>query len=78
MQRSAMSIAEVKERISKMNVRQRHALQRHLADIELKSAEPKVGSVAWKREMARRIDEVKAGKGYTHTEVRTLIEKHCL
>ena len=67
-----MSIAEVKERIAKMNV-----LQRHLADIELKSEEPKVGSVAWKREMARRIDEVKAGKGYTHSEVRTLIAKHC-
>ncbi|GEM_PF-3335997 len=72
-----MSIAEVKERIAKMNVRQRHALQRHLADIELKTVEPKVGTAAWKREMARRVDEVKAGKGYTHTEVRALIEKHC-
>lgn len=72
-----MSIAEVKERIAKMNVRQRHAIQRHLADIELRAEAPKVGSAAWRREMARRIDEVKAGKGYTHTEVRALIGKYC-
>jgi hypothetical protein len=72
-----MSITEVKATISKMNIRQRGALQRHLADMDLRADEPRVGTAAWRREMARRIDEVRAGKGYTHAEVRTLIEKHC-
>ena len=36
---------------------------------------PKVGTVAWKREMARRIDEMKAGNFYTMDEVRALIDQ---
>jgi len=67
-----MSIAEVKERLSKMNVRQRRAIRSFLNDLE---TEPKVGTVAWKREMARRIDEAKAGNFYTLDEVRALIEQ---
>jgi hypothetical protein len=72
-----MSIAEVKASISKMTARQRGALQRHLIDLDLRSSEPASGTMAWRREMGRRIDEVRAGKGYTQAEVRTLIEKHC-
>lgn len=39
--------------------------------------EPRVGTAALLKEMARRIDEVNTGKKYNHTEVRTSIEKHC-
>jgi hypothetical protein len=67
-----MSIAEIKKRLSKMNVRQRRAIRTFLIDLE---TEPKVGTVAWKREMARRIDEMKAGNFYTMDEVRALIDQ---
>ena len=72
-----MSIAEIKASISKMTSRQRGALQRHLIDLDLRAGEPEAGTVAWRREMGRRIDEVRAGKGYTQAEVKALIEKHC-
>ncbi|MFA6288413.1 MAG: hypothetical protein WC661_13605 [Opitutaceae bacterium] len=67
-----MSVAEIKKRLSKMNVRQRRAIRTFLIDLE---TEPKVGTVAWKREMARRIDEMKAGNFYTMDEVRALIDQ---
>ena len=67
-----MSIAEIKKRLSKMNVRQRRAIRTFLIDLE---TEPKVGTVAWKREMARRIDEMKEGNFYTMDEVRALIDQ---
>jgi len=72
-----MSILEIKASIAGMTPRQRRALQRHLASLELRASEPRPGTVAWRKEMARRIDAVKAGKGYTHDEVRALIETHC-
>jgi hypothetical protein len=67
-----MSIAEVKERIAKMNVRQRQALQRYLISLELT---PPRGSPAWRREMARRIDEMKAGNFHTLDEVRGMLAR---
>jgi hypothetical protein len=60
-----------------MNIRQRGALQRYLADMDLRADEPRADTSAWHRDMARRIDEIRVGKGYTQAEVRTLIEKHC-
>jgi hypothetical protein len=72
-----MSIAEVKATISKMTVRQRHTLQRYLVDLEMQADEPKPGTLAWRREMARRIDEVLDGRGFSHEEVRAMIKKHC-
>lgn len=65
-----MSIAEVKERIARMNVRQRQAIQRYLVSLELT---PPRGTQAWRREMARRIDEMKAGHFYTLDEVRGML-----
>lgn len=58
-----MSIAEVKERIAKMNLRQRREIQLYL--IQLRSETP-----AWKKETARRNRELAAGKGISITEAR--------
>lgn len=62
-----MSITEIKQRISQMNLRQRRELRQYLLDMEV---EPKPGTVAWGKEMARRIDEMKAGNCYTLDEAR--------
>lgn len=67
-----MSIAEIKATISKMNVRQRRELRRYLNDLE---TEPKPGTMAWKREMARRINEMQAGNFYTLDEARAMLTR---
>jgi hypothetical protein len=58
-----MSIAEVKERIAKMSLRQRREIQLYL--IELRHATP-----AWKKETAKRIRDMQAGKGISLDEAR--------
>jgi len=58
-----MSIAEVKERIAKMNLRQRREIQLYL--IELRHSTP-----AWKKETAKRIREMQAGKGVPLEELQ--------
>ncbi|MBC8040677.1 MAG: hypothetical protein H7Y06_09055 [Opitutaceae bacterium] len=58
-----MSIAEVKERIAKMNLRQRREIQLYL--IQLRSETP-----AWKKETARRNRELAAGKGISLDELK--------
>ncbi len=67
-----MSIAEVKERIAKMNAKQRREIRQYLADLEM---EPKAGTAAWRREMARRINEMQAGNFYTMDEVRAVLDR---
>ncbi len=71
-QLARMSIAEIKATISKMNVRQRRELRRYLNDLE---TEPKPGTMAWKREMARRINEMQAGNFYTLDEARAMLTR---
>lgn len=61
-----MSIAEVKATISKMNARQRREIEIHL--LNLRAATP-----AWKKETARRLRDVKAGKSFTASQVEKLI-----
>ena len=67
-----MSIAEVKESIAKMNAKQRRELWQYLTDLE---TEPKRGTAAWRREMARRINEMQAGNFYTMDEVRATLDR---
>jgi hypothetical protein len=58
-----MSVEEVKERIAKMNARQRREIQLYL--IQLRSETP-----AWKKETARRNRELLAGKGIPFSELK--------
>lgn len=58
-----MSVEEVKERIAKMNARQRREIQLYL--IQLRSETP-----AWRKETTRRNRELAAGKGVSFAELK--------
>lgn len=58
-----MSVEEVKERIAKMNARQRREIQLYL--IQLRSETP-----AWRKETTRRNRELAAGKGVAFAELK--------
>ena len=58
-----MSVEEVKERIAKMNARQRREIQ--LCLIQLRSETP-----AWRKETTRRNRELAAGKGMGFSELK--------
>ena len=63
-----MSIAEVKERIAKMNLRQRREIQMYL--IQLRHGTP-----AWKKETAKRIRAMQAGKGIPLEELQRRLKQ---
>jgi hypothetical protein len=63
-----MSIAEVKERIAKMSLRQRREIQLYL--IQLRHATP-----AWKKRTAKRIRDMQAGKGVSLEELQRRLKQ---
>jgi len=63
-----MSILELKQRVSRLSIRERSELQLYL--LRLKRETP-----AWKRATAKRIRDMQAGKFVTLEELRTRISK---